>query len=80
MIPNYFLSIAISLIILIPHFIWLFDNNFITITYGLNRSGLLEFSILNHLINPTIFLVKQVLILLPFFLMLFVILKKLILV
>ena len=76
LIPNYFLSIAISLIILIPHFIWLFDNNFITITYGLNRSGLLEFSILNHLINPTIFLVKQVLILLPFFLMLFVILKK----
>ena len=28
---NYFLSILVSLIILTPHFIWLFENNFITI-------------------------------------------------
>ncbi|MDA8764331.1 glycosyltransferase family 39 protein, partial [Candidatus Pelagibacter bacterium] len=39
-ITNYLFSIAISLAILTPHFIWLFKNNFITIVYGLNRSAL----------------------------------------
>ena len=35
-IQNYLLSIIISLGLLTPHFIWLLDNNFITIFYGLN--------------------------------------------
>ena len=39
-IKNYSLSILIFLILLIPHFIWLIDNNFVTIFYGLNRSGI----------------------------------------
>ena len=39
LIKNYSLSILLSLILLTPHFIWLFDNNFITIFYGLERSG-----------------------------------------
>ncbi len=76
-IKNYFLSILISLILLIPHFIWLLDNNFITIFYGLNRSGISEVNLINHLINPAIFLLKQIIILVPFFIMIFVILKKL---
>ena len=75
-ISNYFLSIIISLVLLTPHFLWLFQNNFITIFYGLDRSGLSEFNILNHLLNPLIFLIKQMLILIPFFTMLFVIVKK----
>ena len=75
-IANYCLSVAISLLLLIPHFIWLLENNFATIFYGLNRSGLSEFEIMNHFINPLIFLIKQILILIPFFLMLFVIVKK----
>jgi len=37
-ILNYFLSIIISLIILTPHFFWLFKNNFVTIFYVLNSS------------------------------------------
>ena len=74
---NYFLSIIISLIILIPHFIWLFDNNFITIFYGLNRSGIADFYFINHFKNPIIFLIKQIIILTPFWIMAFVLIKKL---
>jgi hypothetical protein len=76
-LKGYFLSISISLILIIPHFIWLFENNFVTIFYGLNRSGLSEFDIINHFKNPTEFLIKQIIILIPFFLMIFTILKKL---
>ena len=75
-IKGYLFSIFISLTLLIPHFIWLLENNFITIFYGLNRSGLSEFSIINHFKNPLEFLIKQIIILIPFFLMVFAILKK----
>lgn len=75
-IPNYSLSIVISLIIIFPHLIWLFENNFITISYGFNRSGLSEFAITNHIINPLIFLIKQILILIPFLIMFFIITEK----
>ena len=75
-IYNYFLSIFVSLILLTPHFIWLFENNFVTIFYGLNRSGLSDITTINHFINPIIFFIKQILILIPFFIMIFIILKK----
>ena len=75
-ISNYFLSIAISLALLTPHFIWLFKNNFVTIFYGINRSGLSEFDLINHLLNPLIFICKQILILIPFLIIINVILKK----
>ena len=74
---GYFLSIIISLTLLIPHFLWLFDNNFITIFYGLDRSGVSEFNIINNFKNPLIFLFKQLIILVPFFLLIYVITKKL---
>ena len=76
LIPNYILSLTISFILIIPHFIWLFKNNFITIFYGLNRSGLSEFIAIDHLANPLIFLIKQILILIPFFLLFFILLRK----
>ena len=75
-IPNYLLAIIISLIILSPHFYWLFENDFKTITYGLNRSALIEPTLINNLKNPLVFLIKQFTILIPFFLMIFVLLKK----
>ena len=75
-ITNYLLSIAISLAILTPHFIWLFKNNFITIVYGLNRSALTNTTWVNHLENPLVFILKQILILIPFFIMIFILLKK----
>ena len=58
---NYFFSIIISLILLVPHFIWLHENDFITISYALSRSALTDSTWINHLTNPLIFLIKQVL-------------------
>jgi len=75
-IPNFLLSFSIFSILLIPHLIWLFENNFVTIFYGINRSGLSDFHITDHLINPIIFLIKQILILVPFLIMFLAIIKK----
>ena len=58
----------IILLILLPHLIWLTENNFITITYGLERTGGVG-SLSDHLIYPLIFLGKQISILIPFFIM-----------
>tara|TARA_B100000886_G_C20426266_1_gene494200 strand:+ start:2699 stop:4072 length:1374 start_codon:yes stop_codon:yes gene_type:complete len=76
-IKNYILSILISITLLTPHFIWLINNDFTTIFYGLDRSGLSDFSLINHLKNPMFFLFKQTIILIPLFIMSFVIVKKL---
>ncbi len=73
---NYLLSILISLAILTPHFLWLIDNNFSTIFYGLNRSDISDLNLINHFKNPVIFLLKQIVILIPFFIMAYVIIKK----
>ena len=75
-INYYVLSIIISLIILSPHFFWLFDNNFVTLSYGMTRSNLSENGFANHFYNPFVFVYKQLLILLPLFLMFSFILKK----
>jgi len=47
--------------------IWLFQNDFVTIKYAFNRAGLVDYSFLNHLKFPIIFLMKQIGILVPFF-------------
>jgi len=43
------------LIILVPHLIWLNNNDFITITYGLARTGLEQSSLIDHIKFPLIF-------------------------
>ncbi len=63
------ISIFTFFIILLPHLIWLTENNFITITYGLHRTGSEDLNVLNHIKYPLIFLGKQIGILIPFFLM-----------
>jgi len=62
-------SIIPFLIVLFPHLIWLTENNYITITYGLDRTGTGDQNFLDHIIHPLIFLGKQIGILIPFFLM-----------
>jgi len=62
-------SIISFLIVLLPHLIWLTENNYITITYGLDRTGTGDQNFLDHIIHPLIFLGKQIGILIPFFLM-----------
>ena len=66
---NNFISILISFLITLPHFFWLIQNDFSTIVYALNRSNLTEVDLINHLINPLKFLLKQFGILVPFFIM-----------
>ena len=66
------ISFISFLIVLLPHLIWLTENNYITITYGLDRTGTGDQNFLDHITHPLIFLVKQIGILIPFFLMLFI--------
>ena len=71
---NYIVPGIIFLLILTPHLIWLTENNYITIAYGLKRTGEIK-SYLDHIILPLIFLGKQAGILIPFFILLFILTK-----
>jgi len=72
---HYFIAGPITLIILLPHLIWLTENNYITITYGLQRTGGVG-GFLDHLIYPLVFLGKQIGLLIPFLLMCYFLIKK----
>ncbi len=63
------ISLIPFLIVLLPHLIWLTENDYVTITYGLHRTGTEDPSLLNHIKHPLIFLIKQIGILIPFILM-----------
>ena len=73
---KYLITIEVFLVLLVPHLIWLFNNDFITITYGLNRTGLESSGTLDHINNPIIFLLKQIGILVPFFFLIWLLAKK----
>ena len=73
---NYILSIDVFLVLLIPHFIWLIENDFITITYGLARSGLDTLNFIDHLKYPIIFLFKQIGIISPFIVLVAILIRK----
>ncbi len=70
------ISLIPFFIVLLPHLIWLTENNYVTITYGLHRTGAEDLDILNHIKHPLIFLGKQIGILIPFFLMLLFLVNK----
>ena len=71
------ISLVPFLIVLLPHLIWLTENDYITITYGLHRTGGGEQNFVDHIVHPLIFLGKQIGILTPFFLMLLLLTSKL---
>ena len=73
---KYILTLIIFFIIILPHLIWLNDNNFITLTYGIHRTSLETSTILSHIQYPFIFIFKQIGILIPFWLLLFISIKK----
>ena len=73
---NFFYALLIFFLIITPHFIWLTQNDFTTIYYALKRGGLNEVSIYNHLLNPFKFLINQIIILLPFILLIYLLIKK----
>ena len=74
---TYLISLEVFLLLLIPHLVWLTNNDYVTITYGLARTGFESSHIINHIINPALFILKQVGILIPFFALCFVLIKKL---
>ncbi len=73
---KYLITIEIFIVLLVPHFIWLYNNEFVTILYGLKRTGLEESGVLDHLKYPIVFLFKQIGILIPFFFLTFLLVKK----
>ena len=73
---KYLISLEVFIVLLVPHLIWLTNNDYITIIYGLARTGLENSSLLDHIIYPLIFLGKQIVILIPFFIMSFFLVKK----
>ena len=75
---KYLITLEVFLVLLVPHLIWLNNNEFITITYGLARTGLEQSALLDHIKFPLIFLLKQIGILIPFFVLVWLLTKKII--
>ena len=73
---KYLIIIEIFFVLLIPHFVWLFNNELITITYGLKRTGLENSGIFNHIKFSLLFLLKQLGILIPFFFLSWLLIQK----
>ena len=74
---KYLVIIEVFIVLLVPHLIWLLNNDFITVSYGLKRTGLEGTGILDHFKHPIIFLVKQIGILIPFLVLGWLIINKL---
>ncbi len=73
---KYLITVEVFLVVLVPHLIWLNNNEFITITYGLARTGLEQSSFIDHIKFPLIFLLKQIGILIPFLILSWLMVKK----
>jgi len=73
---KYIIILEVFFVLLVPHFIWLTENNYITITYGLARTGMEEKQLLDHIKYPLSFLLKQFGILIPFFLLIYSLVNK----
>ena len=73
---KYIITLEVFIVMLVPHFIWLYNNEFVTITYGLKRTGFEDSGFLSHLQYPIIFLSKQIGTLIPFFLLIWLLVKK----
>ncbi len=75
---KYLITAEVFLIALIPHLIWLNNNEYITITYGLARTGLEQSSLIDHIKFPLIFLIKQIALLIPLLILVWLLVKKII--
>ena len=73
---KYLITVEVFLIALVPHLIWLNNNEFITINYGLARTGLEQSSLIDHIKFPLIFLLKQIGLLIPFLILVWLLVKK----
>ena len=65
----------ITLAVIMPHLMWLYENNFTTIRYGFNRTGGIG-SLSDHIFLPVFFIFKQIGLLLPILIMSYFLIKK----
>ncbi len=68
--PGPYLAGGVALLVVTPHLIWVVENDFITVAYGIDRVGVDRKSVIDHLYYPFKFLISQSLILIPSLLML----------
>jgi 4-amino-4-deoxy-L-arabinose transferase-like glycosyltransferase len=73
---RWLISLLVFLLVLTPHLIWLIENDFKTIIYGLERASFEDSNFQNHLLYPLKFILKQLGILIPFFVLLILIISK----
>jgi len=73
---KYFIIFEVFIVLIIPHLIWLYKNDFITIFYGLKRTGLEGAGFIDHFKFPIIFFIKQIGILIPLFFLIWLLVKK----
>jgi 4-amino-4-deoxy-L-arabinose transferase-like glycosyltransferase len=59
-IKYFFTSFLIFFLMIVPHIFWLYENNFSTFNYALNRTGLENKNLIDHIYNPVIFIFKQI--------------------
>ena len=59
-ITNFLIALLFFILLISPHLIWLFENNFTTFLYALKRTGVESKSWINHIYNPIFFLLKQI--------------------
>ena len=70
------ISLITFFLVLLPHLLWIVENDFTTFTYGLHRTGAGDKGLLDHIYHPIVFLGKQAGILLPLFLMVLFLVSK----
>jgi len=70
------ISLIPFFLVLFPHLIWLIENDYITITYALHRTGTGYQNLLDHFSHPLIFLGKQIGIIIPFLIMFALLVSK----
>ena len=73
---KYLITIEVFLVVLVPHLIWLYNNDFITITYGLARTGLEQSTLIEHIVFPLTFLLKQLGIIIPFLILIWLLVRN----
>ena len=73
---KYLITLEVFIVLLIPHFIWLHNNDYVTVMYGLKRTGLDSLNFFDHIKYPSLFLIKQIGLLIPFFLLSWLLIKK----
>jgi 4-amino-4-deoxy-L-arabinose transferase-like glycosyltransferase len=73
---RYFLPVIVFFVILFPHIFWLFDNNFSSLYYGISRTGVYEKNLYSHFLNPVLFFLKQGILLIPMFALIYLLIKK----